>query len=164
MKYLVLRKEKSIEEIADRVFRKLTPKQRENAEAELLKANPKLKSFRSIRKGYLVRIPEMRASGKKDRRQLVAPETELSDTILSRIQHHEKSLARKFEAAAESQARQAAILKASNRLLKKLPNGDAASKALNKRLAEEKKLHQNNRAQAEKALEQIKKTFDDTQW
>ena len=45
MKFLILRNEKSVGDIADKAYKKLSAKARKQAEANLLKANPELKKL-----------------------------------------------------------------------------------------------------------------------
>jgi hypothetical protein len=64
------RGEKSLAEIADLMFERLTPKQREKAEAAILKANPRLSDLSTLPRGAVLKVPdlpELRAKARRPR-------------------------------------------------------------------------------------------------
>jgi hypothetical protein len=158
MKYLVIRDEKSLEEVTDRVFRSLTPKQREKAGAELLRANPELKSFRAVRRGHIVRVPETPGGAEKNSRNLEQPVDELAADMLAGLQDYEVSLFAKFGAAQERSKQMASVLKAASKDLKKLPNGAAAAKKLNQNITAAVKQNDKNAELTKAALLELQKT------
>ncbi len=78
MRYLPIRKEKSLTDITERVYGKMTPEKRKVAEAAILRENPHLKSFAKIREGALVRVPKLDDVGKSGGRSTADP---VGDTV-----------------------------------------------------------------------------------
>jgi hypothetical protein len=158
MKYLLVRDEKSIQEVADRAYRNLSATERAKAEADLIKANPELKTFRSVDKGYIVRIPDVRDGGEKNDRNLTDPVEVIGDEILDNLKRYEKSLSEKFTDLERQQNTTAEILKAASKELKTQPNGEAAAKTLSKYLSDSKKLNDKKLKLGLEALDKLQKT------
>ena len=96
MRYLLLRNEESVRDVADKAYKGLSAKARKQAEAALLKANPELKTFESVRKGFIVRVPAVRNGGKKDRRNLIDPVEDIAHEMVENLKLFEISLTNKF--------------------------------------------------------------------
>ena len=158
MKYLLIRDEKSVQEVADKAYKKLTPAARKKAEADLVKANPELKSFRAVRKGSIVRIPDIREGGEKNTRNLKDPVEIFAGGVLDSLERLERGLETKFDDLKKHRKNTEATLKAANKELKQYPNGEETSKALSKHLSESKKLDDKNRKQTAEALQKLQKT------
>jgi len=56
--------EKSVRDVVDSAYKSLSAKVRKQAEVALLKANSELKTFKSVRKGFIVRIPAILEAGR----------------------------------------------------------------------------------------------------
>lgn len=130
------RGEKSVADIADKLYLKLTPRQRETAEAAILKANPQLTDLRRVPDGAVLRVPDIPELRPKTNRTLENPDTQIADTITDALGALGKRLAACTETATASAAAQAKLLK-SAALKQALANepelqaaADAASKAL----------------------------------
>lgn len=68
MAVTTFRGEKNLGELADKLFTRLTPRQREKVEDALLKANPQLDQITELRSGTLLKVPdlpELRAKAKR---------------------------------------------------------------------------------------------------
>ena len=81
MRYLVLERETSVEEIAGKAYRNLPIAERKKAEKALIKENPQLKNMANVRAGALIRIPEGRGSERLDRRNVVDPVADLAGKV-----------------------------------------------------------------------------------
>lgn len=81
MAVATFRGEKSIADIADKLFVKLTPKQRKSAEAALLKANPQLRDIDSLRQGSILRVPDLPELRPKAVRSLENPDDQIADDL-----------------------------------------------------------------------------------
>ncbi len=155
MKYLLLRNEKSVDEVADRAFKKLSSTQREQAKAALLKANPELKTFNSVRKGFIIRVPKVSEDIKSNIRNLVNPIEEIANELGDNLKTFENSLASRFTDLANRQKDIENILKVASKELKELPKGDAAAKTLKKHLLDSRKLNEKNRKLGLQALHDL---------
>jgi hypothetical protein len=158
MKYLLVRDEKNISDVADRAYTNLSDKARKKAEDDLLKANPELKTFKSVSKGFIVRIPETIDGGEKHKRNLTDPVDAIANEILDNLKRYEKSLGDKFTALEQRQKADTEILKAANKELKTQPNGEAAAKTLSKYLSDSKKLNDKKLKLGLEALEKLQET------
>ena len=160
MKYLVIRNEKSITEVADKVYKNLKPAARKRAEGQILKANPQLKSFRSVRKGYIVRVPEVHELGERESRDLEQPVAPLAMDLQAGLKRYEQSLVEKFDAMDKQHKRIPELLKAANKDLKKIPNGEEAARALKSHITQAKKDSEKQRKLALEALQKLRKTAE----
>lgn len=158
MKYLILRNEKTISDIADKAYKGLTAKSRKQVEASLLKANPELKKIRSVRKGFIIRVPDIHASGEKNSRNLIDPIEGLASDLEQNLKIFEESLKQKFSNLENRQKGIAEKLKVANKELNKIPNGEEAGKVLRKHLTASKKVNEKNKKLALEALEKLKKS------
>ena len=76
MPFVTFEGEGSVEEIADRLFARLTPKQRETATAAILKANPRLKRITEVERGVVIDVPDIPALRPKAAASNQGPERE----------------------------------------------------------------------------------------
>ena len=75
------RGEKSVAEIADVMFERLTPKQREKAEAAILKANPRLNDLSTLPRGAVLKVPDLPELRAKARRAADDPPARIASEI-----------------------------------------------------------------------------------
>ena len=111
MRYLPIRRERSVRAIAERVYGDLTPEVRARAEAALLKENPQLKRVRDLPAGSVVRVPELddvRATGK---RSVNDPVGDLVDETVETLEAFEKDMAKRFARAERTLQEEAALLR-----------------------------------------------------
>ncbi len=97
MKYLLLRDEKSIADIVDKVYGRLSADEQKIAETAILKNNTRLKSISKMRKGTLITIPSIAEIPKHKKRSVVNINEEKIDFINKNITSLEKTISQKFE-------------------------------------------------------------------
>ncbi|MEN8174397.1 MAG: hypothetical protein ABFS23_01455 [Pseudomonadota bacterium] len=105
------RGERSVAEIADRLFVGLTPRQREKAEKAILKANPQLKNLRKVRAGTILRIPDIPELQHKANRSLDSPDAQLVQTIGDALSGYLDHLSARVKEADADIKSQTAVLK-----------------------------------------------------
>lgn len=133
------RGEKSVGEIANKIYARLTPKQREKAEAALLKANPQLRNIKTLRKGSILRVPDLPDLRTKTVRTLENPDAQVAENVSEALDSYSKRLAEQFKSDNEATKTQIALLKSAKlkRALADSPDlqelADAAGKALDVR-------------------------------
>jgi len=128
MAITTFRGEKNIGEIASKLFVRLTPKQKEKAEAALLKANPQLGEIGTLRAGTILKVPDLPELRSKTRRALENPDQQMIAQLREDLGAYDKHLAARTEAAQAQVAATAALLKDKN-LIRAIGN-DAALKQL----------------------------------
>ncbi|MBT0959873.1 hypothetical protein [Denitromonas iodatirespirans] len=141
MPIATFRGEKSVAEIADKLFVKLTPRQREKAEAALLKENPQLREIAKVREGTVLRVPNLPELRAKTTRSLENPDAQIARELADTLSAYGDRLAERTKADEAAIKTQQATLK-SAALRKALADAPAwqpvveqASKALDARAA-----------------------------
>ena len=81
MPITTFRGEKTVADIADKMYIRLTPKQREKVEAVILKANPQLNDLHTVPEGAIVRVPDLPELRPKTNRNLENPDTQIADAV-----------------------------------------------------------------------------------
>lgn len=134
------RGEKSVAEIVKKLYARLTPKQREQAEAALLKANPQLRTIKTLPKGSILHVPDLPELRIKTVRNLENPDAQVANNISETLDNYNKRLGEHFKTDNEATKTQLALLK-SAKLKKALADApelqrlaDAAGKALDARV------------------------------
>ena len=161
MRYLLLRNEVSVQDVADRAYKGLSVKARKQAVATLLKANPELKTFKSVRKGFIVRVPAVRDGGQKNSRNLVDPIEGIAHEMSEKLKLFENTLTSTFSTHEIRQKSIMEILKAANKELKTIPNGETVAKTLKKHTVNSMKINEKNRKLGLEALEKLQKIAAD---
>lgn len=161
MRYLLLRNEGSVRDVADKAYKGLSDNTRIQAEAALLKANPELKTFNSVRKGFIVRIPSIRDDGELDRRNLFDPVEDIAHEMIDKLKLFENTLNKEFSNSENRHKSILETLKSANKELKKHPNGDEVAKILKTHLTSSKKLHDKNKKLGLEALKKLQITAAD---
>ncbi len=159
MKYLLLRNEKSVRDITDKAYKNLSDKARKQAETALLKINPELKTFKSVRKGFIVRIPVIPEDSKSNRRNAIDPIENIAHEMSEKLKQFERSLDKKFIDLEIRQKDFIQSLKAAGKELKSQPNGTAATKILQKHITDSKKQNDKNKKLGIDALKKMQKTI-----
>lgn len=115
------RGEKNLGELADKLFLRLTPRQREKVEGALLQANPQLKAMTGLRAGTLLKVPELPELRAKANRAGGKPDDQLADHLSDELAAFARHLRPRFDAAQEAVEQTAAVLKEPdlNRLIAK---------------------------------------------
>lgn len=110
MAVATFRGEKNVGEIADKLYARLTPKQREKAEAALLKANPQLRKIKTLPKGSILRVPDLPDLRTKTVRTLEKPDAQIANNVLEALDDYSRRLGETFKAANEATKTQIALL------------------------------------------------------
>jgi hypothetical protein len=105
------RGERSVGEITDKLYTKLTPAQREKAETALIKANPQLKNIRKLPQGAILRVPDMPELRAKTTRSLENPDDQIVKHITQSLAAFSKHLGGQVSAEQESIKQQGSLLK-----------------------------------------------------
>lgn len=158
MRYLIIRNEKTVHDVTDKAYKGLSDKTRKQAEAALLKANPGLKTFKSIRKGSIVNIPSIPDGAKKDSKNLVDPIEDNAQDVLDNIKLSEKTLARKFSKKKEDQEKTLGKIKMASKEFKKIPGGSELEKTLKKNITDSSKTNDKNLERGLDVLKLLQKT------
>ncbi len=158
MKYFILRNEKNIAEISEKLYKDLTPKRRKLAETALLKENPELKKITKAKKGYLVRIPRTLEGHKADRRKVLDPYDQIANDMLDGFDAFETHFAETFTSRKAQQKDWASTLAAASKELKQHPKAGELTKALKKNITESRSQNTKQAKRIARALAQLKKT------
>jgi len=105
------RGERSVSEITNKLFTKLTPLQREKAEAALLKANPQLSNLRKLPKGSILRVPDLPELRAKTSRSLENPDDQIVKQISESLDAFNKHMRQQVDSEQKSVKQQTALLK-----------------------------------------------------
>ena len=157
MRYLVLEREKSVEEIAGKAYRNLPAAERKKAEKALIKENPQLKNMANVRAGALIRVPEGPRAERLNRRNVVDPVADLADKVADQLESFEDELRRHFKAHAEEISDYSAIIKAAGKAEKEQPEMKEIAADLVKHLRASKKSDKQNRDRTLEAVKQLQK-------
>ena len=113
MPFATFRGEKTVAEITDKLFSRLTPRQREKAEASILKANPQLGNITKLRKGSILRIPDLPDLQAKTNRSLESPDAQIAKNITTALDILGKHIAEQVNTEQKMIKQQSALLKSS---------------------------------------------------
>lgn len=93
------RGEKSLAELADKLFLRLSEPERKQAEAALLKANPRLKDIEKLADGAVLFVPESPRLRPKLTRELENPDHLLVDDLTKSLASFAKSFTKRADSA-----------------------------------------------------------------
>ncbi|WJN57309.1 hypothetical protein [Pseudomonas sp. SO81] len=110
MAVTTFRGEKNLGELADKLFLRLTPRQREKVEGALLQANPQLEEISSLRAGTLLKVPDLPELRAKANRAGGNPDDQLAEHLSNELTAFARLLGPRFAAAQEAVAQTAAVL------------------------------------------------------
>ena len=105
------RGERSVSEITNKLFTKLTPLQREKAETALLKANPQLGNIRKLPKGSILRVPDLPELRAKTNRRLENPDDQIVKHITESLDAFGKHMRQQIDSEQKSVKQQTKLLK-----------------------------------------------------
>ncbi len=111
MRYLPIRREKSLTDITERVYGKMTPEKQKVAEAAILRENPHLKSFAKIREGALVRVPKLDDVEKSGGRSTADPVGDTVKEAREELERFAATMKGVFSQAQDQAAKDAALAK-----------------------------------------------------
>jgi hypothetical protein len=148
---VTLRNETTLRQLVERIYGTLDAKDRSNAEAQLLKANPHLAGKEAFRPGALVRVPPVRdLKPRPEAANSQDPVSGTLGTVATSVAEYRTRLASRLDAAAADLDAQGELLKdrevavalkrtGATDLAKQLSEG---LRARGKTLAEERKRHE----------------------
>jgi hypothetical protein len=110
MAVTTFRGEKSLGELADKLFLRLTPRQREKVEGALLRDNPQLEELSSLRAGTLLKVPDLPELRAKANRAGGNPDDQLAEYLSNELTDFARRLIPRFTAAQEAVAQTDAVL------------------------------------------------------
>ena len=141
MAFIPLRTEKSITEIADKVFGNLSETNRTQAEAALIKENPALKNFSDLKPGTLIRIPKVPDLKQRNTRSISDPEGDLVKEYMDQLKSFSDSLQNNNEKLQKQQREAIALLKKEeiSALINKNPQASKLSEQLQQHIDEDTK-------------------------
>ena len=162
MAYIPLRSEKSVTELVNKVYSNLADKDRKKAEEAMIKENPALKNFANLKRGTLIRIPEVKNVKRKKTRSVSDPDGELLDDFLERLEMFSETLKKNNDARDEEQKAAQSILKKS--AISKIINTDSDAKKvasdLKKHMTDDAKNRKETESQSKKAFSQLKQDLE----
>lgn len=102
MPIATFRGENSLGELADKLFARLTPRQRDKAETALLKANPQLADLSAVSHGTVIQVPDLPELRPKARRTLENSDARILDTVSQAVTDYAHQAGPRFAQAAEA--------------------------------------------------------------
>lgn len=105
------RGERSVSEITDKLFSRLTPRQREKAESALIKANPQLSNIPELPMGAILRVPDIPELRAKTNRSLENPDDQIVKQITEALDVFGKHISSQVDDEKESVKQQITLLK-----------------------------------------------------
>lgn len=96
------RGEQTVAELATRLYTRLTPRQREKAEAALLRANPQLRELNQLPKGAILEVPALDGPRLRARSEALDPVDEIGDEVSAALKAFGQRLETRFEADQKS--------------------------------------------------------------
>ena len=157
MAVTTFRGEKNLGELADKLFTRLTPRQREKVEDALLKANPQLDQITELRSGTLLKVPDLPELRAKAKRAGDGPDDQLAAHLDAELAAFGKHLVQRFSAAQEAVAKTDSVLNEPElkRVITKEPPLRDLAKQIGTLNAERKKQLEERQQKFAAALKQI---------
>lgn len=163
MPIATFRGERDVADIADHLFSKLTDNQRKKVVEQLFKANPQLRDIRKMKKGAILRVPDMPELRTKTTRSLENPDDQIADMVADALKGFEERLQTKMEEESKNIVSQLSLLK-SDSFLRQVANSDVlqllakdATEALKKRTQDLKQQAKDVGIVIEQGMEDLKK-------
>lgn len=91
------RGEQTVAELATRLYTRLTSRQREKAEAALLRANPQLRDLKRLPKGAILEVPTLDDTRLRARGGAADPADEIGDDVSAALKAFGQRLEARFE-------------------------------------------------------------------
>lgn len=111
MAIATFRGERSVGEITDKLYSKLTPLQRKKAESALIKANPQLHNIRKLSQGAILRVPDLPELRAKTNRSLENSDDQIVKNIVDALGNFGKHISKQTGDEQKAIKQQAALLK-----------------------------------------------------
>ena len=156
------RGERSVSEITEKLFTRLTPAQRAKAETALVKANPQLKNIRKLPRGAILRVPDLPELRAKTTRNLENPDDQIVKHINRSLAAFSKHLGSQLSAEQDSIKQQASLLK-SAKFKKDIASAEGLkglAKEADKTLGVRSKAIGERQKKIDEAIKQVAKDFE----
>jgi Tfp pilus assembly protein FimV len=156
------RGEKSVSELSNKLFGRLTSKQKERVEEALLKANPQLGNIGNLRAGTILHVPNLPELRTKTRRTLENPDEQIAARLGDDLSAYDKRLAARRDSA-QAQVAEAAKLLTDKALTKAIGDDPALKKLvaeIGKKNAERKETLSERRKAFGSVFKQMQKDLD----
>jgi phage tail protein X len=111
MPFVTYRGEETVAELADKLYVNLNPRQREAAEAAILKANPQLRDLGSVPKGAVLHVPEIPTVRARTARTVENPDVQVAGSVETALRQYAHDLTERIKADQEEVKTQVALLK-----------------------------------------------------
>lgn len=99
MPILTFSGEKNLDELSDKLFVRLTPRQREKVSDALLKANPQLGELATVPPGTLLDVPDLPELSAKAKAQSDSPDQQLLAQLRNELGGYQKRLSARYDDA-----------------------------------------------------------------
>lgn len=154
--------EKNLDELADKLFVRLTPRQREKVNAALLKANPQLSELSSVQPGVILQVPDLPELSAKTRAVADSPDAQLLAQLRLELNGYTKRLEPRYGEAQAAIAETKKVL--ADQVLIKVMGEDPTLRALVDGIGKANEVRAGELAQQQKdfsvAFEQLLKDLD----
>jgi hypothetical protein len=162
MPILTFSGEKNLDELSDKLFVRLTPRQREKVSDALLKANPQLGELTTVPPGTLLDVPDLPELSAKARAVPDSPDQQLLAQLRSELGGYQKRLATRYDDAQADLAGSKRIL--ADQVLIKVIGEDPTLRALVDGIGKANEARAGELAQQQKdfsgAMDQMLKDLD----
>lgn len=163
MPIATFRGERNISDIADHLFAKLTDNQRKKVAEQLLKANPQLRDIRKMKKGAILRVPDMPELNAKTTRSLENPGEQMAEVLADALKGFEERVQKQMGEESKNIESQLSLLK-SDKFQGQIANSDIlqllakdSAEVLKKRTQELKQQNKEVDIVIEQGMEDLKK-------
>ena len=157
------RGERSVSEITEKLFTRLTPAQRAKAETALVKANPQLKNISKLPKGAILRVPDLPELRTKTTRSLENPDDQIVKHITRSLAAFSKHLGGQSSTEQASIKQQGSLLK-SAKFKKDIASTEglqALAKEAGKTLGVRAKAIGERQKKVDEAIKQVARDFEE---
>ena len=159
MAIATFRGERSVSEITDKLYSKLTPLQREKAESALIKANPQLRKIRKLPRGTILHVPDLPELRAKTNRSLENPDDQIVKNIVGALGDFSKHMDKQASIEQKSIKQQTTLLKSAKfkKDTSNLEESQALAKDASKALTARSKNIDARRKKVEESIKQAVK-------
>lgn len=163
MPITTFRGETSVEALADKVYADLDEPARRKAVRALIRANPTLENIEEVKRGAVLRVPELAGARRTAARHGENPGEDLARDLADRLEAYARSLGERFDIHQEELARQARLLETDQlgSVLANVPEARALAEEAKEAVAGEAEEAKDTRARLEKAVEKLGKDLRD---
>jgi phage tail protein X len=162
MRLTTVKKEASLDALADRLYSNLTPDSRKLAVTALVKANPALAQEGGLRPGVVVTLPDQPGLNLKTAKSDTDPVGTLTDTLKEAVQIYGRQLGGALDTAQADIKSQEALLKQKEvaAAIKASPDAADLAKGLAKTLQDRRTTYSAEAKTLDKVLKAIAKDLD----